>query len=251
MINASGIRSSLALALVALAACRKHHAQAETTDAARPARWIVAADLSASRNQSQLEDAKNFVASIFGVAHNGDELSLMRVYEHGLADPNFLWTDTIPGSADSDNQSESAKLDLEDAKNALRAELTVLFDPNIEGKLKETDLLSTLARVDNIVHGGSPRRTTLFLLSDMLQSTKELNMERSVPDSTWVLARAAQHRIPDLSGICVVAVGPDPTTGRGQRVLAFWRAYFRAAHADFRDSNYRNWAPNASQLGCS
>jgi hypothetical protein len=216
-----------------------------------PREWIIAADLSASRNSSQLRESKAFVDSLPKVAANGDRITLLRVRERGLGDSSFQWSHDIPALIHPGAPNVSDSLDLEDAKRELIAETSVLFDPEIEGRLQGTDLFATLFRVADLVRSDRARRSTLILLSDMLQSTRDVNMERSVPDTTWVTDRLTKHLLPDLAGVCIVALGADVSTARGERLRQFWRAYFRAAGADYRDANFRNWAPDLSGLGCN
>lgn len=213
--------------------------------------WIVAADLSASRNSSQLRESEAFVDSLPKVAANGDRITLLRVRERGLADSSFQWSHDIPASAHGGAPTASDSTYLDDAKRELVAETSVLFDPEVEGRLLGTDLFATLFRVADLVRSDRTRKSTLVMLSDMLQSTHDLNMERVVPDTTWVTDRAAKHLLPDLTGVCVVALGVDVSTARGERLRQFWRAYFRAAGADYRDANLRNWAPDLTGLGCN
>lgn len=236
------------LATTALSGCG-------TTDGQTPAplahQWIVAADLSASRNSSQLRESKAFVDSLPKVAANGDRITLLRVRERVLADSSFQWTHDIPAVAHGGPASASDSLDLEDARRELVAETSVLFDPQVQGRLQGTDLFATLFRVADLIRADHTRKTTLILLSDMLQSTHDVDMERSVLDTTWVTDRLAMHLLPDLIGLCVVVLGVDVSTARGEHLRQFWRAYFRAAGADYRDSNFRNWAPDLSGLGCN
>lgn len=213
--------------------------------------WIVAADLSSSRNSSQLRESKAFVDSLPKVAANGDRITLLRVRERGLADSSFQWSHDIPAPAHGGSATASDSTYLDDAKRELVAETSVLFDPEIEGRLQGTDLFATLFRVADLVRSDRTRKSTLILVSDMLQSTHDLNMERAVPDTTWVTDRLAKHLLPELTGVCVVALGVDISTTRGERVRQFWRAYFRAAGADYRDSNFRNWAADLTGLGCN
>jgi hypothetical protein len=91
----------------------------------------------------------------------------------------------------------------------------------------------------------------------MLQSTHELNMERarpnlerSIPDTTWIADRMAAGRLPRLDGVCVAVVGPDVSAVYGKKLLDFWRAYFRAAGAIFTEANYRNYMPDLSSIRC-
>ena len=111
-------------------------------------------------------------------------------------------------------------------------------------------MLTTLYRAADYAKAANGRRTTLLLLSDMLNATRELNMERAggVPDSAWIAARVGEGRVPDLRGVCVVVVGADVRTGTGVAVRRFWEGYLRAAGAEVAE--YRNMVSDAGEVGC-
>ena len=131
-----------------------------------------------------------------------------------------------------------------------RAELPVFFDQRLAGKIQGTDLTSTLYRVSDLAHAAGHRRTTLYLLSDMLQWTPDLKLEHDLPPKGWVADHQRRGLIPDLKNVCVVAVGPDITTDHGVGVRRFWEEYFTAAGAELRAENYRNSAESVAGLGC-
>ena len=216
-----------------------------------PIDWIVAVDLSASRQPAQLDAAQTLVSTLATSIHNGDRMTILRVYEHGLADDDFLWTWDVPPAHDPARVSISDSLQLEKASRALRAEIPSIFDPGISGKLMQTDLFATLFRVADLARGDGTRAKRLVLISDMLHSSGGIDMERFIPDTDWVTRRVAEGRIPRLDGVCVVVAGPDVSAASSARLLSFWRAYFRAAGADFHDENYRNYFPDLESIRCS
>lgn len=126
------------------------------------------------------------------------------------------------------------------------------FQPPPGQPVMTTDLLAMLQRAADYAHGAGGRRTTLLLVSDMLNATAELNMERAggVPDPAWIAQRQADGRVPDLRGVCVVVAGADVSSARGVAVRDFWRAYFEAAGADFDADRYRTLIADPGAVGC-
>ena len=215
-----------------------------------PVNWIVAVDLSASRQPAQLDAAQALVSTLATSIHNGDRMTILRVYQHGLADDDFLWTWDVPAAHDPARVSISDSLQLERASRALRAEIPSIFDPAVSGKLMQTDLFATLFRVADIARGDRSHRKRLIVISDMLHSSGAIDMERSIPDTDWVTRRVAEGRIPRLDSVCVAVAGPDVSAASSARLLSFWRAYFHAAGADFHDENYRSYFPDLLSIRC-
>jgi hypothetical protein len=92
----------------------------------------------------------------------------------------------------------------------------------------------------------------LVLLSDMLQSTDEVNMERAggVPSDEWIEQRKVEGRLPDLANVCVFVVGAEVASRQGAKVRGFWQKYFEAAGARFPGANYRNMVADVSEVHC-
>jgi hypothetical protein len=239
--------SCLLLAACTLGAC----AAAEMSNVTTRARhWIVIVDLSASLKPSQLQESRNFVQALSSAARNGDAVTLFRVYERGLADENFQWDSNIRAAADPLKPRASDSLALKDFSDELMAVSTVLFDPKIEGSLRGTDIFASLFRAADVAASDPRRRNIVILVSDMVQSTKELDMERHIPDASWVSNAAEKQMLPRLHGVCVSAFGVDVMTPRGRQAREFWKRYLTAAGADFREANYRNYAVSPDQLVC-
>ncbi|HEU4993765.1 MAG TPA: hypothetical protein VFT29_03065 [Gemmatimonadaceae bacterium] len=248
-----GLAALIALAafMVSLAGCAAD-SQAASKQGLRPGtHWIVAADLSASRQPTQLQEGQDFVKGLTRVVRNGDAVTLFRVYERGFADTNFIWTSEISAARDPDKPRPSDSLALIDFADELTAEVTVLFNPSKAGKLQGTDLFTTLHRAAELAAADPRRRHVLIIVSDMLQSTRDVDMERNLPDTTWIRRAANDRILPNLSGVCAVVIGADVATARGKHVQAFWEQYFRLAGGDLRGSNYRNFAPSPEGMSCS
>ena len=182
---------------------------------------------------------------------NGDRLVLVETYQSGT-DAARQWDDSIPAQRSVDRPTPG------DLKKAARFRSSAaliaqtFFDTTRSKEIRSTDLLATLRRAADYARAGRGRPTTLLLLSDMLNATPDLNMERAggIPDSVWIARRKAEGRLPDLHGVCVFAVGGDVGSRRGVQAHAFWRAYFEAAGATYSDANYRNMVADAGEVRC-
>ena len=61
---------------------------------------------------------------------------------------------------------------------------------------------------------------------------------RRMPPAGWVTEAAQKGTLPDLSGLCVVAVGARVDTEAAQSVKSFWMEYFETTGAKLEDRNY-------------
>jgi hypothetical protein len=213
--------------------------------------YIVGIDISGSRTPSQLAEERQVIEGLIGRMHPGDRLIMIETYRTGV-DSAGQWQDSIPA------QRIPGTLTGRDRRNVDRFRLvasqmaSTFFDPAAAGKVMSTDLFHTLYRAADYAKAANGRRTTVVLLSDMLQSTREVDMERpgGIPPDSWTNGLKAEGRLPDLRDVCVFVVGADATTRSGARVREFWRHYFEASGASFRPENYRNMVADAAEIGC-
>lgn len=240
-----------AAAVVLASGCSSSDAQANPP-AVQPwgAQRIVAIDLSSSRDSVQLAESQGVASRIVDALQNGDEIVFQQVYERGLAGGARQWHDTVPAASDPLHPQPSDRTHVERVRREAHAELPVFFDVRLAGRIQGTDLTSTLYRVSDLARTAGHRRTTLYLLSDMLQWTPELELERALPPRGWVADHQRRGLLPDLRNVCVIAIGPDVTTDHGVAVRRFWKEYFTAAGAVLRDENYLNSAESLTGLGC-
>jgi hypothetical protein len=237
-----------ALLSVVASACR----EAEADPPAAGTQYIVGIDISGSRTPTQLREAEELLAGLVGRMTNGDRLVLVETYQTGT-DAARQWDDSIPAPRRSDRLTAGERKKAERFRSSAAMVARTFFDTTRSRQIKTTDLLATLRRAADYAKAGHGRPTTVLLLSDMLNATPELNMERAggIPDSAWVAQREAEGRLPDLRGVCVYAVGGDVGSARGVRARAFWRAYFTAAGARYADEHYRNMVSDAGEVRCS
>ena len=251
--------SKLTLAL-ALAACGESSAReasvrpTEGVGGAAPAparQYIVGIDISGSRTPTQLRDARALMESLIASLSYGDRLVLIETYQGGRDDAE-RWEVSLPASSDPSNPTISEREGAEEARAAALAVLPTFFDPRRMKEIRSTDLIQTLYRASDYARGRSRDSTVVLLLSDMLNATPELNMEKpgGVPDVSWVQARSRAGRLPALRGVCVFVVGADVETPRGVAARRLWMEYLGAAGARMDADGYRGLVTRREEVRC-
>jgi len=238
------------LAGVVIAGCTDAGADAPRLPAHQ---YVIGVDISGSRTPTQLQEAGRLINGMIGRMQNGDRLVLVETYRANN-DAARQFDDSIPPARRPDKPTGSDRKKVAYFQNSARIIAQGFVDPKRSKTIMSTDLLMTLQRAADYARSGGGRSTTLLLLSDMLNSTPELNMERAggIPDSAWIAKLQVQGRMPDLRGVCVFAVGGDVRTSRGAAARRFWKAYLAAAGATYSDErNYRNMVADAAEVGCA
>jgi hypothetical protein len=120
-------------------------------------------------------------------------------------------------------------------------------------EIQTSDIFVTLSRAADYAKASRKRPTTLLMLSDMMNETPDVMMteRQDIPGRTWIRERAAEQRIPQLSGVCVVVAGADVSSARGAALRAFWSKYFEATGTHVSPDNYRNMISDPAEVGCS
>lgn len=213
--------------------------------------YVVGIDVSESRTKTQREQAAGLIGRLVDQLSYGDRLVLVQAYQQGTqAAPQ--WADSVPSLRHPPKETGGDKQRLQDFRAVASSVASSLFDVGAREKIPTTDLFYTLGRAADYMRAAGGRPTTIVLTSDMLQSTKELDMERpgGIPDQSWIEERKTNGRLPDLSGACVVIDGADVLSARGAKVRRFWEAYFRATGATLPADNYRDFIADPSELRC-
>lgn len=249
MLNAS--RYLAVLALLPLASCEPP-AAASSSVVAPAKQYIVGIDISNSRTSSQLNEERQVIEGLIARMEPGDRIILVETYRAGI-DSAGQWQDSIPAERTPGTLTGRDRRNVEEFRAVANQMAGTFFDASAAGKATSTDLFHTLNRAADYVREANGRRTTLLLLSDMLQSTPEVNMEQpgGVPSNAWIDQLKAERRLPDLRDVCVFVAGADATTRAGARVRDFWQHYFEATGASLRPESYRNMVADAGAIGCS
>lgn len=252
-------RRAWVLALgVALGACGRSEASPASAgsgasgSAVAPARqWIVGVDLSASRTPTQLADGQRLLEGIVEGLGPGDRLVLIRTEQAGRDDAVRFET-SLPRLREAGRPTGGEKRRIAEARAGALAVLPVFFDTAASRSIRTTDLFATLYRAADYAKARPGDSTVVLLLSDMLQSTGEMDFERAggIPSGSWISARQAEGRLPDLRGVCVFAVGADVVSRRGVAAREFWRAYFAASGGRMGESGYRGMVSGVGEVGC-
>jgi hypothetical protein len=213
--------------------------------------FIVGVDISGSRSDTQLKESQQLLNKLVMRMRNGDKLVLVETYQSGT-DAAQQWADTIPRPRNAAKPSARDRNKLASFQRRASPIASSFFDPARAKQIKNTDLLGTLARAADYARAANGRRTTVLLLSDMLQTTPEVNMVHpgGIPGADWIATRKADGRLPDLSNVCVVIAGADVTSDQGARVRAFWQKYFAATNATLPAAGYRNMISDPAELRC-
>ena len=245
-------RSLLLLAALALAAGCSNDDAAGNSPPAPARQYVLLLDLSGSQTAAKREAAQHAVSEMLARLGPGDRVVLMQVHQGSASEDGAVrWTDTVPHMLGA----EPTTLDRERAERVRRAARSVadnIFAQGTAGRLPTTDLFSSLHVAGEYVRDAGGRRSTLVLLSDMLQSANGVDMERAggVPSAAWITQQQGAGLLPRLRGACVAVIGADATSPAGVRVRRFWQAYFSAAGARLADDDYRLIATGGAAPAC-
>ncbi|MEZ4415829.1 MAG: hypothetical protein R3E10_08735 [Gemmatimonadota bacterium] len=233
-------------ALGSLSGCIDPAASAEqrellAAEAARPPEHVAFVfDRSQSIQGHQLMQARDLMRDRIRSLGHGDRITALELLQRSIEEVPKRWSQTVPERERADlvlpGDSVARDRFLRDAVDYLSA----FADTTGRDRITGTDILSTLHDVAEEFRVRPDSRKTLYLFSDMLQSTAEIEMEgqRRMPAGDWVTTAVEKGILPDLSGVCVVVVGGRVDNDAGQRVKEFWKRYFQATGATLRDENY-------------
>ncbi len=223
-----------------------------TLEAQRATRWIVGVDRSASRTAQQMADMRQFIQELGLRLSFGDHIALVQMFQANSDLVRQVRDSTLPLKYPPTATARETR-QLESLQRTVRQRLSVSYtDTTGMKQVTSTDILGFLRRASDYARSGSRIPTTVVVLSDMLHSTPELDMERrgGVKNADWIEQQRRLGLIPDLRGVCIAAIGGEIATPRGVAVQKFWTAYFTAAGAQFRAENYRRFMV-PSDITCS
>jgi hypothetical protein len=201
---------------------------------------IFAFDRSNSILDHELEHAVALTQERLKHLDHGDRFAAMDLLQLSLGEPPRRWAQQIPDRQFPDQEMPRDSVAL--SRFVRDASEYIENFANAEGRdgIHGTDILSTLHLVAAEMAGFPDSRPTLILFSDMLQANAVMNMEGllRMPPANWVESEAKLGTLPDLTGLCVVAVGVL-TDDRGTQVVRqFWEEYFRTTGATLLPQNY-------------
>jgi hypothetical protein len=226
------------MAVVAMVGCVHISANSNVTD--HPIQYIVVLDASASRSADTLKEDQDFVRQISKRLSFGDRITLVQMQQEGLRDHAQPWSTTMPQRQDANFQSRRDTEALASKQNGIALVTGGFFKKAQAGKVVHTDIFATLHIVGEIEQAAGERKIELLILSDMLQSTKGVEMEHAaiMPRKDWLNKQKHMGALPHLDGTCVVVVGADASDGAGIKVRNFWEEYFKASGATLKTQDY-------------
>jgi hypothetical protein len=208
----------------------------------RPTRWIVGVDRSASRTTQQMREMQQFATALTDLIGHGDEFTIIETFR-ARSDSVRQWRGSLKPLRVPPTVLPSERRSLQSFRGTARYFALKLTDTTGHKAITSTDIIGLLRRVAEYARSGDPKRTVVVLLSDMRQSTPDLDMDRpgQIPNQAWVDKQRASGLIPEVAGACIVAVGAPIASPRDLAVRRFWTSYFGAARARFDEAQYRTF----------
>ncbi len=197
-------------------------------------------DRSASIQEPQILQAYDLMRKrIRGLTHN-DRITAMELLQLSIEEVPTRWSEDVPDRERSDLVLASDSIAVDRFLRDATAYLKAFANPAGREEIMGTDILSTLYDVAEEFRVRPRANKTLYLFSDMLQSTPAIEMEgsRNMPGPEWVAKAADEGTLPNLNGVCVVVAGGRIDNRAGQSVKRFWQEYFAATGATLLDENY-------------
>jgi hypothetical protein len=220
-----------------------------TTASSRGTQYIVGVDISSSRAPMELRESQQLLEGLVDRLTFGDKLVLVEMY--GAAEPQQV-VDSVRRMKGA-TPSPREKRELEDFRARAKSIIPMFFDSTRKAEVLVTDVFGTLFRAADYAKAPNHDKTVLVLLSDMIQATGEANMETptGIPTTEWIDSRAADQRLPEMKGICIVVSGAETKSARGAQIRKFWQEYFTRVGARLSPGGYRGLIADPSQLACS
>lgn len=213
-----------------------------------PQQIIAVIDFSGSRTPLEISKSQVFLESLVSQVSFGDRLVVLAAHSSGRRDSSFSWSDSMPSARNPAKPTPGDTKRLTNSQIAAKAAIEMAFAGSKERP--HTDLVATLHAVANHLQDAPNKKPVLVLLSDMLNSTSTLDMERKAPPLSLVAEWASQGLIPKLSRSCVIVVGAEDDNSDALKVREFWTAYFKAAGASLSSGDYRYEASDAGSFQC-
>lgn len=218
----------------------------------RPAEQLIAVvDLSDSVTPAEVTRHRELLKTFAEGLSYGDRLVVVVAHERGLKKATPTALSDMPRAKNPAHATASEERALKVSRYLAVQSVERLFaSPAVPG----TDLFASLHTAADYVRDAGSRPSSVLMLSDMLQCVNGgLCIERpgTVPANGWIQNQQEQGILPDLSGVCMAAVGADPSTPHGVRVRQFWQDYFQATGASFDIQRYRNSVTQPATLRCT
>jgi hypothetical protein len=198
--------------------------------------------VSASRPDAMIVQGQQFVSLIAQQMKYGDRLVVLQMYEAGVNDPEPRLDHTVSKSDDVTSLEERDQL--EGVRKGVKNAVDIFFRNALKKRAAHTDIITTLSIASETIVPDS--HNCLILLSDMLQSSKDLEFEhlRRMPTLAWIDKQKKEGLLRPLHRSEVVVIGADPSTHDGVIVREFWQKYFGESDASLKLQDYRTTPPS-------
>jgi hypothetical protein len=209
--------------------CAAESAEALWGEEEVPSKYVlVLVDGSASVRPSDLELYKQSFDAVVSQLKPGDKLELGMLNDNTLTTYSPILLESL--------DEKGGRLDQDRALRKLKTTCKEVF-PSTPGKSQSTKILDGIALAEQRFSSDqNPKRSVrwLVLLSDMLENSEALNLEKKAPTggeiATFIDSRRSSHRLPALSGALVYVAG---ASGSNSKMFddskLFWMEYIKAA----------------------
>jgi hypothetical protein len=199
--------------------------------ASPPRAVVVIKDLTSSTPGEQDSLNNEFISTLLSQLRSGDEVYVTGITDASFSKPLVILHGTLP----ADLHPLKPKL--------LAAQQRIISEWKSKSRAlarpyKASDIVGSICHAALLLRGKSSEKW-LIILSDMRNSTKELDIE-NVPeiDREKSLSQLGEKGlVPNLTAVNVAILGVH-TTGKGispiyyQSIENFWRGFFERAHAE-------------------
>jgi hypothetical protein len=199
--------------------------------ASSPKAVVVIKDLTSSTPGEQDSLNNAFISTLLSQSSAGDEVYVTGITDASFSKPLVILHGTLP----DDRHPLKPKL--------LAAQQSIISEWKSKSRsaarpYKASDIIGAVYHASLLLRGKSSEKW-LVILSDMRNSTKELDIENmpEIDGEKSLNQLGAKGLIPNLTGVHVAVLGVH-TTGKTispiyyQSLENFWRGFFESAHAE-------------------
>jgi hypothetical protein len=196
-------------------------------DGKKPVAILI--DLTKSTTDEHFTANRRAVADILAGLESGERVIVLGITD-GFGNVPVLMDRTLPGRG-------YLNLQLQAARETLRAEWLKITE-TLQPTYLQTDVIGALRMLAGFIGmSGTPMR--VFILSDLRQSSRELNFEtvERIPVQKAMAGLTRTGGVPALNGSDIFLLGVDPsnkTAAYMADLREFWTEFFSAAGAEVR-----------------
>jgi hypothetical protein len=197
-------------------------------------------DRSQSIQDHELAHARELTRERLRSLDYGDRVVAIELLELALTEEPVRWATQVPDREFPDQLVPRDSIAKARFIQDIQDYIPRFSEPQGRENIGGTDILSTLHLVEAEMQAQPDHQTTIVLFSDMLQANRVMNLEglTRMPDENWIQDQVSRGTLPNLTGLCVVLIGPREDEPMFQVVKDFWQKYFEVTGAILLDQNY-------------